>query len=73
MDVSVETRNTASGDVEPVSFSIGTRLLQVDQVLDRWPGPDHSYFKVAASDGALYILRHASDTREWEMHWFSAG
>jgi len=75
MQVHVETRRTTTGDSEPVSFSIGSRLLVVSEVLDRWLGQDHSYFKIAADDGALYILRRSlpvSEQPQWELHWFSA-
>jgi len=30
----------------------------VEEVLDRWYGPDYTYFRVRASDGHCYILRH---------------
>ncbi|HVL75955.1 MAG TPA: hypothetical protein VM406_08050 [Noviherbaspirillum sp.] len=72
MHIKVMTRAVPGGDPEPASFAIGTRELQVDEVLDRWPGRLCDYFKIAASDGARYILRHATEEGEWELVWFSA-
>jgi hypothetical protein len=39
----------------------------VAEVLDRWLAPDHRYFKVRASDGGVYLLRHDVESQRWEL------
>ena len=56
-----------SSDGIPVSFSLRERIFTVRAVLDRWGGVDHAYFKLTASDGNLYVIRHDREDNEWEM------
>jgi len=42
----------------------------VAEVLDRWTGADHCYFKVRGEDGNLYILRRDEAGRQWELTMF---
>lgn len=48
------------------------KSLAVEEVLDRWFGPEHRYFKVRASDGDLYILRHDEAGDSWELAFFTS-
>ena len=57
----------------PRSFSLGDRRLVVVEILDRWRGEDHEYFKLAASDGNRYILRRDREREEWEITLFTSG
>jgi hypothetical protein len=41
----------------PLAFYIGGRRHDVTDVLDRWYGEEHDYFKVLADDGRIYLLR----------------
>ena len=54
----------------PVRFFLGSRKVEVKQVIDRWMGPDYRYFKVRGDDGARYILRHNSSAGNWELTMF---
>lgn len=54
----------------PVSFSIGEKSLNVEELIDQWYGPDCSYFKVMADDGNMYILKYNEFNDEWEMNFF---
>lgn len=63
----VRTYSGYKADERPVSFSLGDRDFQVVEVLDRWYGIDHAYFKLRADDGNLYVLRHQLDDDRWEM------
>jgi hypothetical protein len=65
----VECRAEEWGSV-PVRFGHRGEMRDVAEVLDRWPGEDHCYFRVAASDGAIYILRHDEDADSWCIHFF---
>lgn len=51
----------------PRRFTTGTRAVEIEDVVDRWHGPDHRYFKVRGGDGATYILRHDTVRQAWEV------
>ena len=55
------------GGESPRSFVLGERHLEISAVPDRWRGEDHDYFKVEASDGNRYILRHDIREDAWEI------
>ena len=61
------------GEETPRCFFIGCRAVEVVEVLDRWLGPDHRYFKVRGSDGGVYILRHDEYFERWEMVMYDSG
>lgn len=73
MNLQVDSRAGLHGEPEPLAFLLGGARIDVLQVLDRWYGEDYCYFKIAASDGALYILRYSSPDRQWELTLFQAG
>jgi hypothetical protein len=54
----------------PLRFFLGQRKIEVCEVLDRWMGPDHRYFKVRGDDGARYILRHDTVLDSWDLTMF---
>ncbi|OWW19935.1 hypothetical protein AYR66_10905 [Noviherbaspirillum denitrificans] len=68
----VETRPGLHGDKEPVAFMLGNTRVEVAEILDRWIGSDHSYFRICASDHATYILRHEPLLNQWELTLFKA-
>jgi hypothetical protein len=57
----------------PRRFFIGTRAIEVIEIIDRWLDPAHSYFKVRGDDGGIYILRYDPDSDTWEMTLFDSG
>jgi len=73
MKLQVECYAGFRGDEEPRAFALGERRLEVLEILDRWLAPDHRYFKVAASDGDTYILRHDNVTGEWTLGAYRRG
>jgi hypothetical protein len=73
MKLKVECYAGYRGDEEPRAFALGERRLEVREILDRWLAPDHRYFKVAASDGDTYILRHDNVTGEWTLGAYQRG
>ncbi len=73
MRIQVECYAGYRGDEEPRAFTLGERRLDVREVQDRWAGPDYRYFRVAASDGDLYVLRHDRNTGEWTLGAFRKG
>ena len=41
----------------PLEFILGDQKIEVQNVIDRWYGVEHDYFKVLAEDGKVYLLR----------------
>lgn len=72
MRVRVEAYAGYQGAERPLRFFLAGHELNVEEVLDRWYGPDYTYFKVRASDGHVYILRHARYEQQdfWELKAF---
>jgi hypothetical protein len=67
--VAIEVDADPSGGVQPRRFRLGARVVEVADVLDRWPGADHLYVKLRGADGATYILRQDADGG-WRMVLF---
>jgi hypothetical protein len=72
LDVQVECYAGYRGEETPVRFRLGDRLIDVDEVSDRWLAPDHRYFKVRTREG-IYILRNDITSDEWEITVFDRG
>ncbi len=64
MKLRVECYSGHKAEERPVRFHLGDHAYVVEEILDRWYGPDHSFFKVRAGDGNLYILRHNPDAAD---------
>jgi hypothetical protein len=58
------------GEQEPRRFHFGPRAVVVAEILDRWLGPDHRYFKLLGSDGDTYILRHDVVSHDWTLAYY---
>jgi len=67
MLLNVETVAGHAGMVEPAVFWLGEHRIEVLEIVDRWPAMEYTYFKVAASDRASYILRHDAESDTWEL------
>jgi len=39
----------------------------VREIVDRWLGEDHAYFKVIGEDGVRYTLRHDDQNDGWQL------
>lgn len=72
MELQVESAPGLHGDIEPRAFMLGARRVEVLDILDRWLALEYSYFKVSASDGAIYILRFAGASHGWQMTLYKA-
>lgn len=60
-------------DETPRRFWLDDRKIEIREVVDRWLGPDHRYFKVRGDDGATYLLRHDTETHLWTLTFFRNG
>lgn len=58
------------GEETPRRFWLGSRSIEIAEVIDRWLAPDHRYFKVLGGDDAIYILRHDAVSQQWELTMF---
>lgn len=54
-------------DERPEAFWLYQRRIAVREILDRWLGEDHAYFKLTGEDGVLYILRRDDRRDQWEL------
>ena len=57
----------------PVRFGWSHATRDVLEVDDWWPGDDHCYYRIRASDGCVYILRHHEPTGPWEVVVYETG
>ncbi len=58
------------GEETPRRFFLGSRPVEVIEVVDRWLAPAYRYFKVRGDDDAIYILRHDVAMGRWELTMF---
>ena len=72
MRINVECDNREGDHVVPFRFFLGKRSIQVTEVIDRWPGHDHCYFKVQGDDGGIYMLRHDMEELAWNLTMFAS-
>ena len=49
----------------PLRLLIDEMDLEVVQVIDRWYGVGHDYFKCLASDGQVYMLKWHRTHDQW--------
>ncbi len=67
MDVKVDCYAGYRGEETPRRFEMAGRRVEVAEVIDRWLGEDHRYFKVRGEDGMVYLLRHDEPADRWEL------
>jgi hypothetical protein len=74
MTIRVECYSGYKADQRPLRFWLDDREYAVTGILDQWYGPGYTYFRLRASDGHVYILRHATSGDEdvWTLTAYSA-
>jgi uncharacterized protein (UPF0128 family) len=65
VEIKVECYAGYKADQRPIRFALGGKTFEVEEVEDQWYGPSAMYFRVRATDGNRYILKHD----EAEDHW----
>ena len=68
--VMVEADQDLSGEALPRRLHLRGHVIEVTEILDRWPGASHLYIKLRGSDGATYILRQDLDRAAWQLILF---
>ena len=66
MEIRVESRAAAPGELEPEVVWFGSRRVAVRSVVDRWYGTHQRWWKVDTDDG-LYVLRRDDVSQEWQL------
>jgi len=72
MKIRVESYDGYRSGERPLRFRLGEKRREVVEVLDRWFGEDHDYFKVLADDGGVYVLRCGRGADGWELTQYRA-
>ena len=72
MKIMVECYSGYRGQESPRRLILGERRVEVREILDRWIGEDHRYFKVEGDDGCLYMIRYGEAEDSWELVSFEA-
>ena len=72
MDMRVQCYSGYRADESPLRFSLQGREFEVQELDGRWYSPDATYFRVRASDGNFYVLRHDEGQDIWSLDGFRA-
>ncbi len=73
-EVCVECAPGDGGDAagEPARFGSPSHMREVVEVIDRWFGEGHRYFRVRTADGDVTILRYDERAARWEIHFLES-
>jgi hypothetical protein len=72
MRIEVEAYAGYKRDERPLLFRMGGREYRVQELLDKWYGPEDTWFKVRADDGGMYILR-LKPANGWTLESYLGG
>lgn len=70
--VRVECYSGFKAAERPLRLHLGERVLDIVEVEDRWYSPGETYFRVLASDGDRYVLRHIEAQDSWSLAAYRA-
>jgi len=71
-DIHVECYAGHRADERPLRFVLRGREFEVRELDGRWYSPAASYFRVLATDGNYYVLRHDEAQDYWTLDGFRA-
>ncbi|MFZ0981601.1 MAG: hypothetical protein WAN23_19525 [Candidatus Acidiferrales bacterium] len=71
-DIHVECYSGYRGEERLLRFVLRGRAFDVQELDGRWYSPDASYFRVLATDGNYYVLRHDEAQDFWTLDAFRA-
>ena len=63
--IQVECYSGYKANERPTLFLLRSERIGVVDIIDRWYGADHDFFKVLADDGRVYLLKWQRFTDEW--------
>jgi hypothetical protein len=64
-EIKVRAYSGYKGNERPLRFNLEGKELVVADILDRWYGERHDYFKVLADDAETYLLKRDRETDTW--------
>jgi hypothetical protein len=67
MEIVVECYAGYRGEETPRRFTVGERPVEVASVIDQWMTPDYRYFRLAADNGRMYVVRQNVASGKWEL------
>ena len=65
--IRVECYSGSRVNERPTSFWIGDEKRIVEDIIDRWAGEDHDYFKLVADDHKVYVIRYDRRADFWTL------
>jgi hypothetical protein len=65
--IQVECYSGYRADERPEAFWLRERRISIREIVDRWLGEDHAYFKVTGDDDNRYVLRRDDYWDRWEL------
>ena len=68
MHIRVESYAGSKAEERPLRIRIDERTVEVAEVVDRWYGPDHEYWKLRGDDGWVYLLRYDRAQDLWDLY-----
>ena len=71
MKIKVECESAGKNTGNPIRFIMGSRPVEVAQLVDRWYGENASYFRVLGNDENLYILKGPTAEGDWDLVSFT--
>ncbi len=63
--IKVTAYSSYKANERPLAFILDGKKLEVKDIVDRWYGQDHDYFKVVASDGKIYLIKWNRSLDVW--------
>ncbi len=63
----IVARASEQGEVEPGAVIVDGEQFEVMGIDDRWHDPMATYFKVAAADGRIYLVRRDAEDATWSL------
>jgi hypothetical protein len=69
-EIKVECYAGYKSDQRPQRFTLGKQILEIKEIEDQWYSPSSCHFRVRASDGNIYILRHDEEQDRWSLEAF---
>jgi hypothetical protein len=67
MIVEVQCYSGRKADERPIRFRIGDCDHMIVEIVERWYGPDDSFYKVRTDNGKTYLLRHHTTDGTWSI------
>ncbi|RLC30283.1 hypothetical protein DRH13_04565 [Candidatus Woesebacteria bacterium] len=64
-EITVVAYSGYKANERPLRLLIDEKDLEVEQIIDRWCGVEHDYFKCLANDGQVYLLKWHRIHDQW--------